>query len=64
MWVPRQEVGQVLFGDYACMHAVLCCAIVLCCAVLCYLFSSFTLFLPCECVCVSTTFMLPLKVGI
>lgn len=27
MWVPRQEVGQVLFGDYACMHAVLCCAV-------------------------------------
>lgn len=40
----RQEVGQVLFGDYACM---------LCCAVLCYaIFSSFTLFLPCECVCI------------
>lgn len=29
------------------MHACM-----LCCAVLCYLFSSFTLFLPCVCVCI------------
>lgn len=26
-YLGRQEVGQVLFGDYACMHAVLCCAV-------------------------------------
>lgn len=46
MWVPRQEVGQVLFGDYACMHAVLCCAVHT------IYFHLSLCFLPCECVCI------------
>lgn len=60
MWVPRQEVGQVLFGDYACMHA---CCVVLCCAVHTIDFHLSLCFCRVS-VCVSTTFMLPLKVGI